>query len=421
LIRLPISSPALDDVEDELTTPETEIVEDVSSAQKGDLLPRKFEVVKRLGQGACSIALLVTRDGQEFVLKVASDPKHNSRLKDEAEILQKVRHQHIVEYCDRFDVGDRNCILMRRAGTDTLGQRLRKDGRLHVDLLERFGEDLLDVVNYLEDQGIAHRDIKPDNIGIGPVGRGDKLHIILFDFSLSRTPPENIRAGTPGYLDPLLPLRKPPRWDLHAERYAAAVTLYEAATGTMPKWGDGTSDPSYIDSEITVEAEFFDANLRESLVNFFKRAFARDTIRRFDNAEEMLRAWRQCFEDIDKPRAPSEHEDEEENQKLLEEASFDTNISELGLNVRATNALDRANILTVEELLTRPLQRLQNLRGVGHRTRREITGAVKLLRDKPGGKRVFFWSAIEKWIRGQDFELRVKRHANLDSKRTHLS
>src|SRR5262249_36329953 len=122
----------LDDVEDELTTPETEEVEDVSTAQKGDLLPRNIELVKRLGQGACSIALLVTRDGQEYVLKAASDPKHNARLKDEAEILQKLRHQHIVEYCDRIEIGGRNCILMRRAGLDTLGQRLRKEGRLHV-------------------------------------------------------------------------------------------------------------------------------------------------------------------------------------------------------------------------------------------------------------------------------------------------
>jgi serine/threonine protein kinase len=374
----------LDDVEDELTTPETEIVEDVSSAQKGDFLPRNFEVIKRLGQGACSIALLVSRDGQEYVLKVASDPKHNSRLKDEAQILQKVRHQHIVEYCDSFDVGDRNCIQMRRAGMDTLGQRLRKDGRLHLDLLERFGEDLLDVVNYLEEQGIAHRDIKPDNIGIGPVGRGDKLHIILFDFSLSRTPPENIRAGTPGYLDPLLPLRKPPRWDLHAERYAAAATLYEAATGTMPKWGDGASDPSYIDSEITVEAEFFDASLRENLVIFFKRAFARDITKRFDNAEEMLRAWRHCFEDIDKPQTPSDTDDEAERPELLASASFDTNVSELGLSTRANNALDRVNILTVEDLLTVPLHRLNSLRGVGNRTRREIAEAVKFYRDKLG-------------------------------------
>src|SRR5438876_126015 len=84
-----------------------------------------------------------------------------------------------------------------------------------------------------------NRDIKPDNIGVGPVGRGDRLHLVLFDFSLSRTPADNIRAGTTGYLDPLLPLRKPPRWDLHAERYAAAATLYELATGTLPKWGDG--------------------------------------------------------------------------------------------------------------------------------------------------------------------------------------
>ena len=128
----------------------------------------------------------------------------------------------------------------RTGSIETLGQRLRKEGRLHVDLLQRFGEDLLDIVNYLEEQGIPHRDIKPDNIAVGMLGRGDKLHLVLFDFSLSRTPAENIQAGTNGYLDPLLPLRKP-RWDLHAERYAAAVTLFELATGVLPKWGDGSN------------------------------------------------------------------------------------------------------------------------------------------------------------------------------------
>ena len=86
---------------------------------------------------------------------------------------------------------------------------------------------------HLEEQGIPHRDIKPDNIAVGQVGRGDKLHLVLFDFSLSRSSADNIRAGTTGYLDPLLPLRKPARWDLHAERYAAAITLYELATGEL--------------------------------------------------------------------------------------------------------------------------------------------------------------------------------------------
>src|SRR5262249_15123885 len=148
---------------------------------------------------------------------------------------------------------------------------------------------------------IPHRDIKPDNIAVGMMGRASNLHLVLFDFSLSRTPPENIRAGTNGYLDPFLPLRKPPRWDLYAERYSAAVTLYELATGALPKWGDGNTDPSHLDCEATIDAEIFEANLREPLRDFFARALRRNPAERFDNAEEMLRSWRQCFEGIEQP------------------------------------------------------------------------------------------------------------------------
>ena len=37
----------------------------------------------------------------------------------------------------------------------------------------------------------------------------------------------------------------------------------------------------------------------------------------------------------------------------------------------------------------------------------------------PGGKRVFFWSAIEKWLKGQDFDLRAQ-HAIANQKRNNL-
>ena len=382
----------LDDVEEELTTPEHDFVEDPSRAQKGDSLPENFTVIKRLGQGACSVALLVQRDGQDYILKVASDTEHNPRLKDESEVLQKLRHQHIVEYCGDLEMGDRMAFLMRpvlvkvrdEMQVETLGQRLRKEGRLHIDLLQRFGDDLLDVVKYLEEQGIPHRDIKPDNIAVGQVGRGDKLHLVLFDFSLARTPGDNIRAGTTGYLDPLLPLRKPPRWDLHAERYAAAITLYELATGTLPKWGDGNTDPSHLDCEITIDAELFDASLRDAFTDFFQQAFRRDPTERFDNAEEMLVSWRDCFAEIELPGTLSDHEDEEVLRELLADATFDTQIVELGLGTRAANALDRANVLTVEDLLTVSLRRLRRLRGVGNKTRREIAMAVKILRERLG-------------------------------------
>lgn len=383
----------LDEVEEELTTPEHEYVEDPTRAQIGDLLPGGYRVARRIGQGASSVVFLVERDGQDFVLKVASEPEHNARIRAEGEVLDKLRHDRVIEFDAAVEMGDRAAFLMRpvfaekgKKLIETLGQRLRKEGRLHIDLLERFGGDLLEVVNHLEEQGIPHRDIKPDNIAVGMVGRGDKLHLVLFDFSLSRTPVDNIRAGTKGYLDPLLPLRKPPRWDLHAERYAAAVTLHELATGAVPKWGDGNTDPSHLspDTEITIDAEAFDPNLRERLVDFFRKALRRQIRERFDNAEEMLRAWRKCFEGIDEPGVVSDHADEDQLRELLAEATFDTSIAELGLGTRATNALDRANLLTVEDLLTVPMRRLLRLRGVGNKTRREISTAVKILRERLG-------------------------------------
>lgn len=379
----------LDDVENELTTPEHESIEDASRAQIGDLLPGNLRVLKRIGQGSCSVAMLVEKDGQEFILKVANDPEHNDRLKDEAAVLNKLRHAHVVEFQEVIELGNRAAFLMRPVFADkekktieTLGHRLRTEGRLHVDMLQRFGEDLLDVVKYLEEQGIPHRDIKPENIAVGAVGAGKALHVVLFDFSLSRTSPENIRAGTREYLDPLLPLRKPARWDLHAERYAAAITLYELATGSRPKWGDGTTDPSHLTCEISIEPESFDAGLRDRLVPFFTKALRRAPSERFDNAEDMLRAWRHCFENIAASGPLEDAKAQGEREQLLAAATLDTPIHELGLGTRATNALDRANILTVKQLLVFPGRRLNRLRGVGLKTRKEIIGARRLLRER---------------------------------------
>jgi serine/threonine protein kinase len=376
----------LDKVEEEFTATDHEYVEDPAKAQKGDELPGGYEVIRRLGQGACSVALLVRHGEEELVLKAAISDSSNTRLEGEAEILQKLHHQHIVKYRETLELGGRTCILMERAGTDTLGQRLRKEGRLHVDLLQRFGEDLLSVANYLEEQGIQHRDIKPDNIGVGPVGRGDKLHLVLFDFSLSRTPVDNLRAGTTGYLDPLLPVRKPARWDLHAERYAAAATLYELAAGpgNLPVWGDGTTDPSHLDCEATIDPELFDAHLRDQLAAFFERSFRREPSKRFDNAEEMLRAWRHCFENIEASTSATDSGDGDRIEAAIATATFETAVAELHLGARASNALDRANIITVADLLNTSQYSLNRLRGVGNRTRKEIADVVRRLKSRLG-------------------------------------
>ena len=374
----------LDKVEEELTTPSNQLVGDPTHAKPGDILPGGYEVVRKLGTGSTAIAMLVRKDNQEYVTKIAVDTDHNDRVKDEGEVLQKLDSPLIVRCHSLLQFGDRTAILLDRAGEKTLRKRLSEEGRLSLDLLQRFGEDLLEAVIVLEREGIAHRDIKPENIGVSAVGRGNALHLVLFDFSLSRCSPENIRAGTPGYLDPFLPLRKPPRWDLQAERFSAAVTLYQMATGFLPVWHDGKTDPAMVDCEVTIDAERFDPNLRDEFTAFFRQALRRNPKERFDNAHQMLEAWHKIFSTATAPLTVTTDGTEPDNSALLAAATIDTNVAELGLGPAAVDALDRINVVKVHELLHVWGRRLARMRGVGNKTRKRILAAVKVLRERLG-------------------------------------
>jgi serine/threonine protein kinase len=375
----------LDKFEDEITTPEPRegVVLDPTQAKPGELLADGLRVKKRLGKGASSIALLVEREGKELVLKVALEPSDSARLRAEADLLRKLgRHQFIVQVHEVADYGGRVGLLMDKAGDTTLAQRLREEGRLHLELLERFGEDLLQVVDWLEQQGVPHRDIKPDNLGVAPMGRDDQLHLVLFDFSLADTPAENVRAGTVPYLDPFLALRKPPRWDTYAERFAAAMTLYQMATGTLPVWGDGQSDPAVLAVEATLDGEAFEPALREPMQAFFARALRRDYRQRFDNAQDMLAGWRGLFAAAARTEVATDHGERPVPVTPLDEATPETRLSELGLTARALNATERANLHTVGDLLRYPLTRLRRLRGVGSKTRRELVATMEALAER---------------------------------------
>lgn len=367
----------LDQAERELA-PEEPGLADPSVAGKEDRLDGGFTVVKRLGKGSSADALLVRRDGddEERVLKVALDARHNDRLQAEAETLEKLRHQNIVSIRGVFTVAGRTALLMDRAGDKTLADHVRENDLPSLDLARRYGEDLLSAVDYLEEHGIAHRDIKPDNIGIrgGGGGRSGRLHLVLFDFSLSRARPENIQAGTRPYLDPFLPLRRPPRWDAQAEHFAVAVTLYEMLTGCVPTWGDGLSDPAVIEGEAILQPELFDPHLRDGLEAFFRRALRRDAARRFDNAEEMLRAWRQVFDSAPQLDALA-------TRRL----TANTPVSALGYSVEAQDVLEKKmGIQTVRQLLAVPRRRFRYLSSVADRVRREIREIAKsIARERP--------------------------------------
>ncbi len=369
----------LERFEEEVTRPDERPCADPLDARPRDALAHGLVVKRRLGRGSTALALLVERDGCEHVLKVALSPDRNDRLEAEAKALRGLRHQNVVELHDELRFGDRVGLLMAKAGDATLADRLREEGRLHLELLERFGEDLLVTVDWLEQKGIPHRDIKPENLGAAKLD--SRLHLVLFDFSLAGIPAENVLAGTRHYLDPFLQTRTPPRWDTHAERFAAAVTLYQMSTGALPRWGDGQSEPAVLDCEAALDADAFEPATREGMIRFFGKALRRDYRERFDNAQEMLRAWRQLFLAADRPEATTDT-GEREPAVALDHATLHTLLSTLELSARGLSAVERMNVRTVEDLLRFPLIQVNRMRGVGSRTRKELTDLARRLAER---------------------------------------
>lgn len=381
----------LDAVEDELTTPDPEATVDPSVARERDRLEGGFTVIKRMGRGSSSDALLVSEDGSEegLILKVALDMAHNDRLIAEGEVLAKLHHHNIVAHRRTLSVTGRTALLLKTAGDKTLAETLkdvREQGRLSLDMLQRFGEELLAAVNHLEAEGVAHRDIKPENIGISR-NRTGKLQLVLFDFSLCRTPADNITAGTHPYLDPFLSLRKPPRWDLYAERFAVAVTLYEMAVGQPPVWGDGQTSPAMLEVEATIESDVFDPVTREGFTAFFAKALARDYSQRFDNAEQMLRAWRAIFaarQTVHPGGSDTNDNAISATERVALTATPHSTMAELGYSLDAQDVLERMGIHNARELLAVDRVRFRYLRGVGDKIRKEIRLTAKeLARRRP--------------------------------------
>lgn len=356
--------------------------EDPLEAAPGAILGGRFRLERRLGRGSTAVGLLVTdlhgADDTEQVLKVALHHDAASRLADEAEILRGLKSARIVKLIDgAVTVGGRQALLLESAGPQTLSEVLRERARLSLDLLERYGTDLLEALVVLDKAGIDHRDIKPSNLGVRE-SRGDRTkHLVLFDFSLTRAPASATTAGTPPYLDPFLTGSRD-RYDSAAERYAAAAVLFEMATGRTPSYGTGDADPATIDDEATVVPTDFDPALAGPLTAFFRMALARDARARHQTADEMRLAWRAIF------AATESGEPDEDADALAERATLSTPLDQSGLTARALSALEPHAVSTVGDLLAMDPVSISRMQGVANATRLQITRRMKAWRKRLG-------------------------------------
>jgi serine/threonine-protein kinase len=158
------------------------------------------------------------------------------QLRMEAMALARVKHPLVVRFLDfAFDPRWPYLVTEFFEGRP-LGELLRAGGSLPPEWSLYLVSQMADALGAVWQAGLVHRDIKPDNILVGPNGNAK-----LIDFGLAkaealeatreRTGPE--LAGTAAYLAPEQ-AKDASVVDHRADIYSLGVTLYEALTGRLP-------------------------------------------------------------------------------------------------------------------------------------------------------------------------------------------
>lgn len=321
---------------------------DPDNLAEGTRVGPDYEIASRLGEGGMAVVYAARHlaSGRTRALKIARpDDAAEEALRGEHQVLSALDHPNVVKVVDLSKmVEGRLTLVMERVGGRTLRRWLADNPTPAAATRRRLAEDLLAGLDYLEQQGVTHKDLKPENLLV------DDGSLIIIDFSLAALPDDDAYAGTALYRDPAAA-----RWSHATDRFAAALCLFEiyagrhAFDGRVPEPG---------------EAPEIDADDVEppGLANFFKKALAPSPEARFPSARALRDALLVYLgEDVETTAPPP-----------AEAVDADTPLRLTGLSHRAVNALARSRVHTVGQLLGLSDEQVRSIHAIGAKTAADV-------------------------------------------------
>ncbi|MFC7330004.1 serine/threonine-protein kinase [Marinactinospora rubrisoli] len=165
-----------------------------------------------------------------------SEAERNSLLRRttrEARVAARLTHPNVVTVLDVANEDGRPWIVMELVVARTLAEIIQLAGPLPYQRVAEIGLQLISALKAAHDEGIIHRDVKPDNVMISEDGR-----VVLTDFGLAAWTGESALTtsgrivGSPSYIPPERAKAGPvgPASDL----WSLGATLYSAVEGHPP-------------------------------------------------------------------------------------------------------------------------------------------------------------------------------------------
>jgi serine/threonine-protein kinase len=220
----------------------------------------------------------------------AGDDTFESRFRREASIAARLRHPNIIRILAVGREDDAVYFVMDFL-PNNLVERLRVLGTLPEGFTVRLGMEVALALGFAHREGVIHRDIKADNILFDAHGNA-----VVADFGIARAVSgyvqetgTNMVVGTPQYFSP--EQARGLQLDGRADIYSLGVTLFRAATGSLPFDGqDWYEIARQHVEEKPPRPRSLNAAISPELERIILKCLAKDREERFATGEELSEA-----------------------------------------------------------------------------------------------------------------------------------
>lgn len=260
----------------------------------GQLLNERYRIKSRIGGGGMANVylgydIILKRDVAIKVLRpeFANDPEFIERFDREALAATSLAHPNIVSIYDVGEEGDIFYIVMEYVDGETLKDYVKKHGPLSVEEAIDIMEQLTSAIQHAHENGLIHRDIKPQNILIDRSGKikvtDFGIAVALSATALTQT---NSVLGSVHYLSP--EQARGGKATKLSDIYSLGIVFYELVTGELPFTGQSPVSIAlkHLQDE-TPSVRKLNPAIPQSVENIILKATAKNPFHRFRSVSEM--------------------------------------------------------------------------------------------------------------------------------------
>ena len=211
--------------------------------EQGHAILGNYRILEFLGVGGMASVFKAQRisDDRLFAIKLLdptmAEESVRERFKMEFEILQTIKHKHVVNMEEQVEEGEWIYTVMEYLPGGDLKSRIRR--RLKREEAVRYASQIAAALQAAHKQGVLHRDLKPANV----LFRSDGT-LALVDFGVAKDTKDTDKAltkegqmvGTPYYASPEQATGA--KLDQRSDLYALGIILFEMLEGRRPFVGD---------------------------------------------------------------------------------------------------------------------------------------------------------------------------------------